>query len=124
MKWAFDYMEEEGIVTTKIAGLLNWESHKKFAEEMVSFARSHNSHKILIDFLELVPILTTLEVDDLPKVLIDAGLGPEDILAAVHDATSPRFRDFEFFKNVANIKSIRVQIFSNKNDAVTWLKTQ
>jgi hypothetical protein len=124
MNWAFDYLQEEGIVTAKMAGLMTWEKHIKFAEEMVSFARSHNSKKILINFLELVPILTVLEVDNLPKVLKDAGLGPEYKLAAVHDKTSPHFDDFKFFKNTASLNSIQVEIFSDINEAITWLKSQ
>jgi hypothetical protein len=124
MNWSFDYLQEEGIVAAKMAGLMNWENHLQFAKEMVSFAKSHNSQKILINFLELVPVLSVLEIDNLPKVLIDAGLGPGYKLAAVHDKTSPRFDDFKFFKNAASLNSIQVDIFSDINEAITWLKSQ
>jgi len=123
MKWTFKYLEKEGIVSAKISGLINWENHIKFANEMASYARKHNSQKILIDFLELVPILTILEVDDLPKVLKEAGFGPEYKLAAIHDITSPHFDDFKFFKNAASLNSIRVEIFTNSEDAIAWLNS-
>ena len=124
MEWAFDYLEKEGIVAAKVIGLMDWDSHKKFAQEMFSFAVKHKSHKILIDFLEMTPKTTILEIDDMPKVLSDLGVGPGWKIAALHDPKSPKASEFDFFRNVAALLSIRVRHFADKNEAIAWLKSR
>ena len=123
MKWTIEYLEKDGIVSAKASGPMDWEEHTKFAQEMFSFARKHDSHRIFIDFLEMVPVLSVLQVDDLPKVLKEAGAGSKYKIAALHDMSSPRSSDFVFFKNAAALMSIQVQIFSDKEAAIAWLKT-
>ena len=38
MEWDIDYMKKDGVVSAKISGIMDWDQHKKFAEDMVSFA--------------------------------------------------------------------------------------
>lgn len=124
MEWKIDYLEEDGIVSAKVTGLMSWEEHKKFAEELYPFAHEHGSHKILIDFLEMTPKFTILQVDDLPVLLKKLGVGPEDKIAALHDPTAPHQKENLFFKNVANIKSIAVKHFASADEALAWLKSE
>lgn len=124
MNWTIDYLEEDGIVYAKTSGTMDWDEHMRFAKETFSFAHKHCSHKILIDFLEMVPNFTILQIDDLPKVLKDYGIGPEHRIAALHDPSAPHCSENVFFKNVATIKSITVQYFTDKNEALNWLKSQ
>jgi hypothetical protein len=123
MEWTIDYLEEGGIVFAKVIGLMDWEQHKKFAAEAFSFAREKGSHRILIDFRNMVPKFSILQIDDLPKLLKEFGVGPEDKIAAVHDPTSPKSGEFTFFKNVATIMSLQVQQFADKDEAIAWLKS-
>ena len=124
MKWAIDYLEKEGIVAAKITGVMDWDQHKKFAEDAFSFARKRNSHKFLFDFFDMAPSFTVLQIDDLPKLLREIGIGPEFRIAAIHDPSSPKSSEFDFFRNVATIKSLQVKQFSNKDEAIEWLKSQ
>ena len=85
MEWKIDYLEEDGIVAAKVTGVMAWEQHKKFAEELYPFAHKHGSHRILIDFLEMTPKFTILQVDDLPGLLKGLGVGHRDRIAALHN---------------------------------------
>ena len=38
MKWTIEYLEKDGIVAANINGIMDWEQHKKFAEELYPFA--------------------------------------------------------------------------------------
>jgi len=57
MKWTIEYLEKDKIVAAKVNGLMDWDEHRKFAEELYPFAHKKGSHRILIDFREMIPIL-------------------------------------------------------------------
>jgi hypothetical protein len=124
MEWKIDYLEEGGIVSAKLSGVMDWAEHKKFAEELYPFAHKHGSQNIFIDFLEITPRFTILQVDDLPGLLKELGVGPEDRIAALHNPSAPHHRENVFFKNVATIKSITVRYFTSKDEAIAWLKSE
>ena len=122
MDWTIDYLKEYGIVSVKLSGVMTWDEHKKFAEELFPSARKQGIYKILIDFRDMTPDFTILQIDDLPQLLIDLGVGPEFKIAAVHDVSSPKKSEFDFFRNVAVLMHLRVQQFADKDEAMAWLK--
>jgi hypothetical protein len=126
MEWTFDYLEKDKIVCVKTSGLMDWEQHKKFAEELFPFAIKNDSHKVFIDFRDMVPDLSILQIDDLPKLLNDIGSGPILKVAALYDESSPYSHDnrFEFLKSVLSLRSIKVKHFFDKDEAMAWLKSK
>ena len=124
MKWTIEYLEEDGIVYSKLSGVMDWEQHRKWFTEAFEVARKHGSHKYLNDFLEMVPRFTVLQIDDLPKQLIEIGAGPEDRMAALHDPSAPHHSENVFLKNVASLKSITVRYFTSRDEAIAWLKSE
>ena len=122
MKWTIEYLEKDGIVAAKINGIMDWEEHRKFAEELYPLAIKKGSNRILIDFREMIPDFTVLQIDDLPRMLKDIGVGPDLRIAAIHDPSSPKAGEFTFFKNVATIMSLRVEQFAGREEAIAWLK--
>jgi hypothetical protein len=124
MEWTLDYLEKDKIVSAKIIGVMDWDQHKQFAEEAFSLARKNGSHKLLIDFLEMEPNFTILQIDDLPKLLKEIGIGPEFKIAAIHDFSSPKSSEHIFFRNAATIMSLQVKQFSDKDSAIAWLKSE
>jgi hypothetical protein len=123
MKWTIEYLEKDKIIAAKINGIMDWEEHKKFAEELFPLARKKGSHRILIDFREMIPDFTVLQIDDLPKMLGDLGVGSDLRIAAIHDPSSPKANEFTFFRNVATIMSLQVGQFASPEEAIKWLKT-
>jgi hypothetical protein len=122
MKWTIDYLEKDKIVCVKTSGLMDWDQHKKFCEEVFPFAIRHGSHKVFIDFRDMVPKFTVLQIDDLPKLLKEVGVGPEFRIAGLYDESSPHSSEFTFFKNASFLESIKVQYFTEKDEAIAWLK--
>ena len=123
MKWTIEYLEKDKIVSAKINGIMDWEEHKKFAEELYPLVRKKGYHRILIDFREMIPDFTVLQIDDLPQMLTELGVGPDLRIAAIHDPSSPKANEFAFFRNVATIMSLQVERFDNQEEAIKWLKT-
>jgi hypothetical protein len=122
MDWTIEYLKDCGIVSAKLSGVMTWDEHKKFAEELYPSARKQGIFKILIDFIDMTPSFTILQIDDLPKLLVDLGVGPEFKIAAVHNMESPKKSEHEFFRNVAILMHLRVQQFADKDEAMAWLK--
>jgi hypothetical protein len=122
MKWTIEYLEKDGIVAAKINGIMDWEEHRKFAEELYPFARKKGSNRILIDFREMVPGLTVLQIDDLPKLLKEFGVEPDFRIAGIYDPSSLNAGKHTFFRNAATIMSLQVEHFAGRREAIAWLK--
>jgi hypothetical protein len=124
MEWTIDYIKEDKIVCVKVSGRMDWEQHKKFAEEVFPFAIRNNSNKAFFDFWEMVPDFTVLQADDLPKLLKSFGIGPGFKIASLHDEATLRADEkrIHFLENVFSLSSIQLKHFFDKNEAMTWLK--
>lgn len=121
---AIEYLEEDAIVLVKLSGLMDFEEHKRFNAEMFSCAREHNAHKFLVSMLDVIPKLTVLEIDDMPKSLIECGAKPEYRIAALHNPPPPYDKQFLFFRNVASLKSLKIKPFTREDEAFSWLKSE
>jgi hypothetical protein len=122
MDWSIDYLKNEGIVITKLSGIMDWDEHKKWGEEAYAFAHKHNCKKMLIDFRDMVPNFSILQIDDLPKLLEEFGVDPGFKIAGLYDKSSPHASEFTFFRNTASLSSINVRYFDDKDQAIAWLK--
>jgi hypothetical protein len=123
MDWTIDYLEKDRIVHVTVSGIMDWDEHKRFAEELYPSAKDRGFHKILIDFRQMQPKFTILQIDDLPDMLREIGVGPEFKIASVYDPTSPYAHEFKFFNSVATLLKIRVKQFTDTDEALNWLKS-
>ena len=124
MEWTIDYLKEDKIVCVKVSGRMDWEQHKKFAAEVFPFAIKNSSTRVFIDFRKMVPKLTVLQIDDLPRLLKDMGVSPEFKIATLHYETSFHTNEQEhrFLDNVVSLNSLQIRPFSDKDEAMAWLK--
>jgi hypothetical protein len=123
MEWTINYLEKERIVSAKLSGIMDWDEKKRFAEELYPSAKEHGMHKILIDFRQVQPKFSILQIDDLPNMLKEIGVGPEFKIAAVFDPAAPFAHEFRFFNNLATLLHLRVKQFADPDEALAWLKS-
>jgi hypothetical protein len=121
---AIDYLEKDAIVLVKLSGVMDFEEHRRFNAEMFSCAREHNAHKFFVSMLDVIPKLTVLEIDDMPKALIECGAKPEYRIAALHNPPPPYDRGFVFFRDTASLKSLRIEQFLSEYKAFAWLRSE
>jgi hypothetical protein len=123
MERSIHYLEEDGIVFAKTQGYSTWGPYKMFAEAMLELGRKKGVHKFLVDYRDMVLGLSVLEIDDLPKMFKGIGLCPEDKTAILYDPSAPHSSGFTFLENVSRLSSLRFKIFSDKDKAISWLKS-
>ena len=124
MKWEIEYNKKDGIVVVKTSGLITWDDNLLMTQEALAAAQKYPTKKVLVDHQLLQANLTVLQIDDLPKLFREIGIGPEYKVAILFDPASPRSSNFTFFENVSIISSLQFRVFSELARAIEWLKTE
>lgn len=124
MKWEIEHNKKDGILVVKTSGLITWDDNKIMAQEAFAAAKHHGTKKVLVDHRLLQANLTILQIDDLPKLFKEIGIGPEYKVAILFDPASPRSGNFAFFENVSIISSLQFRVFSEQTEAIEWLKAE
>ena len=124
MDWSVYYLEQDGLVFAKTSGLINWEKNKRLSEEVLSTGLKYGSSRFLIDHRDGTLNLSILEIDDIPKMFKEIGLCPSDKMAILYNADSSHSSEFVFFQNVSQLASLQVKIFTDKEQALYWLKSE
>jgi hypothetical protein len=124
MKWQIEHNEKDGILVVKTSGLITWDDNKIMTQEAFAAAKHHGTKKVLVDHRLLQTNLTVLQIDDLPMLFKEIGIGPEYKVAILFDPASPRSSNFAFFENVSIISSLQFRVFSESAEAIEWLKTK
>jgi hypothetical protein len=123
MEWANDYIEKDCIVYMKTSGPADWEGNRKMCEKALAVGRSNGSQRFLVDHRNLEHGLSTLQVDDLPRMLKQIGVAAQDKIALVFDPSSPISESFSFFRDSAFLESLQVRNFTDPDEAIAWLKS-
>ncbi len=121
MKWTIDYLEEEGVVFIKTSGVTNWDEQKQMCQEAFRFAQKHKAHKYLADNRDLQEGLSVLQIDDMPRMFREIGLEIEDKIAILYGPDLEK--KFKFFQSVSNFALLNFQLFTDKDEAMAWLKS-
>lgn len=124
MKWEIEHNKKDGIVAVKTSGLITWDEIKLMTQEAFAAAKHHSTKKVIVDHRQLQANLTILQIDDLPKLFRETGIGPEYKVAILFDPASPRNGNFTFFQNVSIISSLQFRVFPEPAEAIEWLKTE
>ena len=75
MKWEIEHRTQDGIVAVKTSGLITWDDNRLMTQEAFAAAKQHGTKKVLVDHRLLQTNLTILQIDDLPKLFKEIGIG-------------------------------------------------
>lgn len=123
MRWEIDYLKENDIVTVKTSGIITWEDNKQMSREVLADSIRHSTKRVLVDHRAIQSNLSILQIDNLPAMFKEIGIGPECRVAILFDPASPRSGNFTFFQNVSIIASLQFRVFSEHTEAIEWLKS-
>ena len=124
MEWTINRLEKDNIICMKTLGPANWDQNKKMCEEAFSLAQKHGSHRFIVDHRKLEHGLSILQIDDIPEMLKQIGVTPQDKVAMLFDPASPISDAVKFFRDAAFLASLQLRIFSDKDKAIAWLKAE
>jgi len=122
MEWTIDYLEEDGIIFAKISSPVNIERIKQLCEEIELLTRKHNSHKYLVDHRGVEIVISVLDIDNVPGILKEIGSNFEGKTAVMVDSSAPKSDLFNFLKNVLSLASMQLELFSDEDKALAWLR--
>jgi len=124
MDWSVYYLEQDGLVFAKTTGLISWDKNKRLSEEVLTIGRKNGLSRFLIDHRDAMLNLSILEIDNIPKMFKENGLCPSDKMAILYNADSSHSSEFVFFQNVSLLSSLQVKVFTDKEQALDWLKSE
>jgi len=119
MNWDISILED--LVIVKTSGNFDYAQIKEMTKDTFNTASKNEIRKILGDHRDLVPQVSVLDLYNLPRDLLKEGVKSPAKLAVVFSAVSPRKEDFDFFETTASNVGLYVQLFTNLEDARTWL---
>ena len=123
MEWTIDYLEEVGIVFIKMLRSIDLEGTTQLCIEANSSAREHQSHRYLVDHRGVDVVLTVLDIDKIPGIFREIGADFEGKTAILLDSSAPKVNLFHFLKNVLSLESMHFELFSDKDEAIAWLRS-
>jgi hypothetical protein len=124
MDWTVEYLKEDGIVHAKVDGAVTWGECSKMIEEIFSYGRKKDVQRYLLECPLFEHNLTLLQIDDMPKLLKELGLGEEDRVAIVVNPSSRHIKELKFLENVARLARLQVRHFTDYEKGVEWLRAE
>jgi hypothetical protein len=122
MKWTIEYLEEDKIIYLKASGILNGEEIRQMAIEIAQAMVEHEAHLILSNCTEMIPDITKLDIDELPRIMSQNGFTRKDKHALVININSEKLDNFAFYKASSKVQNYRVKLFTDIDTAKEWLK--
>ena len=124
MKWKIDCVEDQKIIMAKTSGLMSWSDKKKLCEEMLAVGREKNIRAFMVDHKSTSLGLSVLEIDRLPEMFRSIGFDVTDKMAILINLDSSNSALFSFLQDVFTLSSLRVQVFTDIEEATAWLKAK
>jgi len=124
MKWTIDYAKAEGFVRVKTSGQRCLEDRKKLGKEVLSAGRKKHVNAFLLDQKDTAFGLSVLEIDRLALLLRDIGFSAKDRMAILLNQGSLKNSLFRFLHDVLSLCSLKIQVFSDTQEAAAWLKAK
>jgi hypothetical protein len=122
MKWIIDFVEDQGIIRVKTSGLMSFDDKKKLFEEMFTAGRSRKINAFFIDQKETCFGLSVLEIDRLPELFRNIGFEVKDKVAILTNSDSSTKPLFAFLQDIFALRSLRVCVFTDSQEAIAWLR--
>lgn len=113
------YDEECDCLVGSFAGTLNQETLKEYSIEVAKTASKHDFRYFLNDLREADVDFSLIEIINIPGILHAAGL---DISWRRAIVVSANLENYRFFETAANTRGFNVEVFTDLNEAMNWLK--
>jgi hypothetical protein len=117
------YSQEDGLIRIELQGKVDKALLKELASLTARIAREHDCYLVLNDAREATSGLSTLDIFDLPRIIVqiltETGIEVHKFKRAL--VISNDVDDFTFFETVSRNRGQTVTLFRNFDEAKLWL---
>jgi hypothetical protein len=117
------YEAEKQLIVIEMTGRIDKTLIKQLASQVAYFSKERNCFLVLNDAREATVSLTTVEIYDLPKVIMEilsaTGIEVRKFRRAL--VVSNGIDDFTFFETVSQNRGQNVTLFRSIDEAISWL---
>lgn len=117
------YDAEDRLITIGLKGKIDKALVRKLASETGQIARQHDCYLVLTDAREATVDMTTLDIYDLPNILVEilseTGIPLYKFKRAL--VVSTDIDDFTFFETVSRNRGQDVRLFRSMDEARLWV---
>lgn len=114
---------ETGIIDSKFKGIIEFDELKEVIEEFISIAAKEKKYLWLTDYSEASPQLTTMQIYELPKIILAAAeelnIIPYFIKRAI--VMSDTDANFNFAQTLSLNRGQSLELFEDIDKAKNWL---
>ena len=113
------YDKKRDCLVGSFTGTLDLKTIAQFAKAIAAAAQTHDCKRFLNDMRKAKVDFSTVELYRMPGVLDASGLDPSWRRAII---ASKQLKDYRFFETVAQNQGYSVRVFTDPDEALTWLK--
>ena len=120
------YDKELDMTVITYRGSVDLPSLKEGSAKVAQIARQHSCSRVLVDFRETVPTLSTADLYTLPEIFSDI-LSSRDLRIMQFKralVVSINLEDHCFFENTSQNRNQDVRVFQDIEEAKAWLSGQ
>lgn len=118
MRYEIQYDADRNCLLIHIQGTMEASELPGLASDLVALTERHKCERLLNDIREVELRLSTLDIYDIPELAIESGLSPRVRRALL--VTSDQ-KESAFFETVSMNRGQNVRVFTDFDEAMSWL---
>jgi hypothetical protein len=121
MGWEIEFIQDHGIVSTTVSGIVTLDDIKKISEDAYTEAKGNDANKLFNDYRKASLHLSISDIMDLPHTLWNLGRRSKYRSAIVYSVDSKNKPDYDFFNTRCFNSSHYAKVFTDYDEAYIWL---
>ncbi|MFA5322995.1 MAG: hypothetical protein WC373_10015 [Smithella sp.] len=124
MAWKVELDAEHGCIHTVYSGIVTKNDIVSSMTETLRMISGKGPQKFLSEWIDATSKLSTIDIFNIPGEWESSEANQGSVLALVVQKNAKSQKDAQFYENACVNRGWRVRIFTQRNDAIEWLKTQ
>lgn len=120
MVWEINYQLDHYIIVIKTRGSISYQELPKQFEKAVVLAREVDTECFLFDDTELHINASTLDIFDLPKMILAAEIPRSGRIAVLVSPKENRKGNYHFLETLCMNQGLNVKVFFVIDEAIEW----
>jgi hypothetical protein len=121
MGWKIEFIQDAGIISTTVSGVVTIDEIKKIADEVFKEAARRDVTRLISDYRNVSLNVSTADIHDLPETLKKLGRTSKIKSAIIYSVNSSNKSDYYFFDTRCFNSMLNSKIFTDYDAAYQWL---